>query len=139
MTLKQTEFVTEITALSSAQELAGAQIGQPCLLIVHGDALSTDTDLAALRDFLADAPFMTALAAEKPSAELAPLFDLLIDPAFIDDYTADLFKDMTPKQAHEITNCFVIARKGTAQDILDAESRAFYRLIAEKTGGTTNA
>lgn len=139
MNLKQTEFVTEITGLSSAEELASAQLGQPCLLIVHGDTLSATTDLAALRDFLADAPFMTALAAEKPSDELAVLFDLLIDPAFIDDYTANLFKDMTPKQAMEITKCFVIARKGTAQDVLDAESRAFYRLIAEKTGGTANA
>lgn len=135
MKMNQTEFVTEVFELASAEELRSAQLGEPCLLIVHGDAV---TNTAGLADYLANAHCMTALAAAKPSAELAAMFDLVISPEGIAGYTAELFKDMTKKQAAEITGCFVTARHGSTREVLDAESRAFFRLIAEKTGGNAN-
>lgn len=139
MKIEQTQFVTEITGLTAPAELAGAQVGQPCLLIIHGDALQADADLNELHGFLEDAPYLTALAAQQPSAALAALFDLVIDPADTAGYAEKLFKDMSVFQAREITHCFVTARRGSAADVLEAESRAFYRLIAAKTGGNTNA
>lgn len=134
MKLEQTAFVTEISGFSAFDELPAAQTGQPCLLLVH---MPEQTDLTPeVQAFLAEAPFLTALVSDAPDAEAAAYFDLTIAPAALPEYTEMLFREMTPEQAAEITNCFVIARKGSAQDVLDAESRAFYRLIAAKTGET---
>jgi hypothetical protein len=135
MKMKQTQFVTEIFDLASMEELRSAAVGEPCLLILHDGAFTESPDL---RGFLADAPYMTALAADQPSAELAAQFDLVISPDGVREYTDALFKDMTKKRAAEITACFVKARKGSAAEVLEAESRAFFRLVAEITGGNAD-
>ena len=139
MIIKTDEFVTEVSGIASLSELKGAELGKPCMLIVQGDgSLSADKSDKALDDFFMNAPYITALAADSPSEDAASRFDMVIPAGDTREYTAKLFKDKTKWQADQINTCFIAARKGSQADILDCESRAFYRLMAEKNGGSDN-
>ena len=131
------EYTTEISGLTSLGALLDAELGSPCLLIVKNSKISGDIS-DDVRDFFTKAPFLTALADDKPSEELAELFDMVIPAEGIDEWTARLFKDKSKWAADQITACFVKARTGTAAEVLDCESRAFYRLMAVKNGGGSN-
>ena len=138
MMIEQTEFTTEVRGLTNLSELVTAQLGDPCLVIVYGDA-SMEIELNdALSAFFENAPFLTALASDHLTDAARALFDIVIPSEGAADYAAALFKDQSRKQAKEITSCFLTARKGTQAEILEAESRAFYRLISEKKGGNAN-
>ena len=138
MNINIKEFTTEVSGISSLSELTGAELGTPCLLIVMGSNIPADTDNADLDGFFRNAPFLTALADDAPSEELSKRFDMVIPTEGTDDWTARLFKDKTKWAADQITACFVKARTGTAEEVLDCESRAFYRLMAVKNGGSSN-
>ena len=132
MIIKTDEFVTEVSGIASLSELKDAELGTPCMLIVQGsDSLSADSSDKALDDFFLNAPYITALAADSPSGDAASRFDMVIPAGDTSEYTAQLFKDKT-------NACFIAARKGSQADILDCESRAFYRLMAAKNGGSDN-
>ena len=131
------EYTTEISGLDSLSGLINTEIGSPCLLIVKDSKISGDIS-DDIRKFFTNAPFLTVLADDEPSEELAKLFDMVIPAEGIDEWTAILFKDKTKWAADQITACFVKARTGTAAEVLDCESRAFYRLMAVKNGGSSN-
>ena len=138
MNINIKEYTSEISGIASLSELMGAELGSPCLLIVSGGNISAEADNTALDDFFRNAPFLTALADDQPSEELAKRFDMVIPTEGIDEWTARLFKDKTKWAADQITACFINARTGTAAEVLDCESRAFYRLMAVKNGGSSN-
>ena len=138
MNINIKEYTTEISGIASLSELMDAELGSPCLLIVSGGNISAEADNTALDDFFRNAPFLTALADDQPSEELAKRFDMVIPTEGIDEWTARLFKDNTKWAADQITACFIKARTGTAAEVLDCESRAFYRLMAVKNGGSSN-
>ncbi len=139
MIIKTDEFVTEVSGIASLSELKDAELGTPCMLIVQGsDSLSADSSDKALDDFFLNAPYITALAADSPSGDAASRFDMVIPAGDTSEYTAQLFKDKTKWQADQINACFIAARKGSQADILDCESRAFYRLMAAKNRGSDN-
>ena len=138
MNINIKEYTTEISGIASLSELMGAELGSPCLLIVSGGNISAEADNTALDDFFRNAPFLTALADDQPSEELAKRFVMVIPTEGIDEWTARLFKDKTKWAADQITACFIKARTGTAAEVLDCESRAFYRLMAVKNGGSSN-
>lgn len=131
------EYTTEISGISSLSELIGAELGEPCLLIIKDSKITGDIS-DDIRKFFTNAPFLTALADDTPDEETAKLFDMVIPSEGTDDWTARLFKDKTKWAAAQITACFVKARTGTAAEVLDCESRAFYRLMAVKNGGSSN-
>ncbi len=126
------ELYTEICKVDMLSDIICAELGDPCLLIVHDNGSMQAGDEAKVRSFFADLPYITALASDRPDADIAEFFDILI-PA--DKYAENLFKDKTAFQIREITRCFVTARNGSTNDVLDAESRSFYRLISHITGG----
>ena len=132
------DFYTQISTLASLDELPSADIGKPCLLIVRDNGGIKTGDEGAVRDFFRKAPFVTALASNEPDAGVSGFFDMVIPAEGVEDYAAEIFKDKSPMQIREITGCFTAARNGSSQDVLDAESRAFYRLIASITGGIAN-
>lgn len=138
MKIRTDEFVTEVSDIASLSELPDAELGDPCLLIVHGSGISADGTDSAAADLLTNAPFVTALADDEPDNSIAELFDMVIPTDDISGFTAKLFKDKTRFQAKQINTCFIAARKGSQADILDCESRAFYRLLADKIGGSSN-
>lgn len=131
------EYTTEISGMTSLSALLGAELGNPCLLIVKNSRISGGIS-DDIRDFFTKAPFLTVLADDEPSEELAELFDMVIPAEGIDEWTARLFKDKSKWAADQITACFVKARTGSASEVLDCESRAFYRLMAVKNGGGSN-
>jgi len=138
MKINKKEFVTEVSDAKSVSELCTdiSAYGEPCLLIVYGGA-----DFSADGRFPAELPFITAFAAEDAenvSSGIKDCFDLVISSENTDEYTEKLFKDKSRKQIEEINRCFIIARKDSQEDILACESRAFYRLMAEKNGGGSN-
>ena len=55
-----------------------------------------------------------------------------------DEFVEKIFRDKTKKQIQEINACFIAARKAPAEKVLELESRAFYRLMADKNGGGAN-
>lgn len=138
MKTEKKEYVTEVSGITSLGELIGADLGSPCMLIVHGSSISADIDNKDIVDFLTNIQCVTALADDEPSEELSELFDMVIPEDGIDEWTARLFKDKSKWAADQITACFVKARTGTAEEVLDCESRAFYRLMAVKNGGSSN-
>ena len=138
MIIKNDEFVTEASGIASLSELTEADLGTPCMLIVHGSGISADISDEKIRDFFVNAPFVTALADDEPDNSISELFDMVIPTEDISGFTAKLFKDKTRFQAEQINTCFIAARKGSQADILDCESRAFYRLLADKMGGSSN-
>ncbi|MBR4628267.1 MAG: hypothetical protein IKO47_11335 [Ruminococcus sp.] len=138
MKINKMELVTEVRETQSLSQVCGdtAALGQPCMLIVYGGA-----DFRADASFPADIPFITAFAAddaESVSADISGAFDMVIPAGDAEDFAGKLFKDKTEKQIHEINKCFIAARTGSQEDILACESRAFYRLMAEKNGGAGN-
>ena len=138
MKINKKELVTEVREASSVSQLCEniSELGQPCLLVVCDNG-----SFSADGSFPADLPFITAFAADDiavVSDDVRNSFDLVTDASGIDEYTEKLFKDKTRKQINEINQCFIIARKGSQEDILAQESRAFYRLMAEKNGGGSN-
>ena len=132
------EFVTEVRGAGSVSEICGAaeSLGEPCMLIVYGGE-GFDCE----GGFPADVPFITAYAAsegETVSDGIRAAFDLVISAEGVDEYTGKLFKDKSKWAVNEINKCFIAARKGSQEDILTCESRAFYRLMAAKNGGGSN-
>ena len=130
------ELVTEVRGAASVSEICGAadSLGEPCMLIVYG---GIEADVL----FPADVPFITAYAAaegESVSDSVKAAFDLVIDAGTVEEYTEKLFKDKTKWQINEINKCFIAARKGSQEEVLACESRAFYRLMAAKNGGGIN-
>ncbi len=125
------ELYTEVCDIDVLSELICAEPGEPCLLIVHDNGNMQIGDEAKVCDFFADLPYITALASDDPDADIAKYFDIVIPAENADKYAEILFKDKTEFQIREITSCFVTARNGSRKDILDAESRSFYRLIKQ--------
>lgn len=146
MKIDTTEFVTQVQGLKDLSELVenADKLGQPCLLMVYPSEnalLTSGKDEKAIQDFFADAAFMTAVVTDENaniSEQAISLFDLKVSSENADEYADKLFNEKTKKQVDEITACFTAARKGSAQEVLDCESRAFYRLMAEKNGGDSN-
>lgn len=132
MNLTKNDFVTEISGISALDEIISAEIGTPCLLIVKADENTTVCDREKTADFLRNADFISALACENAENGFSDLFDMIIPYENTDEYAQKLFKERTPYQAAEITACFVKARKGTSDDVLECESKAFYRLMNKK-------
>ena len=137
MNIEIKEYTTEVSGMTSLSELLDSELGSPCLLIVKNSKITGGIS-NDIRDFFTKASFLTALAEDEPSEELAELFDMVIPAEGIDEWTARLFKDKSKWAADQITACFVKARTGTAAEVLDCESRAFYRLMAVKNGGGSN-
>ena len=135
MIIKTDGFVTEVSGIASLDELTEAELGDPCLLIVHADSSISAGSSAKTPEFFANAPFVTALADNEPGSSISGLFDMVIPAGDTGEFTAKLFKDKTKFQAEQINSCFIAARRGSQEDILDCESKAFYRLLADKTGG----
>lgn len=138
MKINKKEFVTSVLGAASISEVCSdiKAYGEPCMLIVFGGA-----DFAADGGFPDDLPFITAFAADEPesvSSEVRERFDLVISSENTDEYTEKLFKDKSEAQIKEINKCFITARNGSQKDILECESRAFYRLMAMKNGGGCN-
>ncbi|MBR5682727.1 MAG: hypothetical protein IKW96_05535 [Ruminococcus sp.] len=144
MTINKTEITTTICQLSSLYQLLEnkEQLGEPCLLLIHTDSSTIlgkdDSEKAAVRKFLSEAPFMSAVVSDSADSELADAADMFIKAEEADEYVEKLFKDKTKKQIQEINACFIAAKKAPAAEVLDIESRAFYRLMAEKNGGNSN-
>lgn len=128
-------FFTEVHDASSMSELLNNSdnFGSPSLLIIY-----PAENFKADAEFPADAPFMTAFALSEncDAAPFSGLSDMIFNAGEIPDITEKLFNDRTASQVREITSCFITARQGG--DVLANESRAFYRLMAEKNGGSSN-
>lgn len=145
MTINASDIVTEICDISSLYELLGKeeQLGEPCLLLIYTDSSTVlgrdDSEKEAVRSFLAQAQFMTAIAyREGTPGELTAAADMSVKADEAEGFIEKLFKDKTAKQVKEINSCFIAARTSDAKAVLDAESRAFYRLMADKNGGGAN-
>ena len=145
MTINKTDITTSICQISSLYQLLDSkeQLGEPCLLLIHTDSSTVlgadDSEKAAVREFLANAPFMSAIVSDSGAdSELTDAADMFIRADEADEYVEKLFKDKTKKQIQEINACFTAARKAPAATVLDIESRAFYRLMADKNGGNSN-
>ena len=138
MRIEKEEFVTKISNADSIKEINASreELGSPCMLIVYGIA-----DLNTEEGFPADTPFITAFAAddtENVNSSVRNCFDLIICAENADEYVRNLFKDKSRSQINEINACFIAARNGSQEDVLSCESKAFYRLMAEKNGGAGN-
>ena len=138
MRIEKEEFVTKISNADSIKEINASreELGSPCMLIVYGIA-----DLNTEEGFPADSPFITAFAAddtENVSSSVRNCFDLIICAENADEYVRNLFNDKSRSQINEINACFIAARNGSQEDVLSCESKAFYRLMAEKNGGAGN-
>jgi len=145
MTINKTEIITSVCQISSLYQLLDAreQLGEPCLLLIHTDngtvLGSDDSEKAAVRKFLAEAPFMSAVVSDgSADSETAGAADMFIKADEADEYVEKLYKDKTKKQITEINACFIAARKAPAEEVLSIESKAFYRLMADKNGGNSN-
>ncbi len=138
MNIKINEFVTEISDISSLDELLTAQLGQPCMILVKPDENTSYGNISDFTDFFRNAPFMTAAASDSIPEGFADIFDIVIPSENTDSYIHKLFKDKSLKQASEITNCFIAARKYPSDKVFYHESTAFYRLIADKAEVTSN-
>ena len=137
MRINKTDTLTEIREISDLGSLAGADIGSPALLIVYtDDNVGTDDNI---RDFFLNAPFITAAAGVTQGSSTASLFDLVLTVEEAQELPEKLFKDKSRRQINEINDIFIAARKGASQEeLLTMESRAFYRLMADKNGGGSN-
>ncbi len=146
MTININNAVTEVLGISSLYQLINSaeQLGSPCLLLIFTQpdtALGSDEkEKEAVKSFLANAPFMSAVVSDDEiSDELISASDIVLKASEVSEYTEKLFKDKSQKQISEITACFTAARNSSAEEVLNIESRAFYRLMAEKNGGNSNA
>ncbi|SEL29116.1 hypothetical protein [Ruminococcus albus] len=130
MKIIKNELYTDVSNIDKLSELICADMGEPCLLIVHDNGSMQAGDEAKVGSIFSDLPYITAFASDEPYTDIAKFFDIVIPAEKADEYAENLFKDKTEFQIREITSCFVTARNGSTDDILNAESRAFYRLIA---------
>ena len=129
MKIIKNKLYTDVSNVDKLSKLICADLGEPCLLIVHDNSSLQVGDEANVCSFFSDLPYITALASDKPYTDIAKFFDIVIPTVKVGEYADNLFKDKTEFQIREITSCFVTARNGSTDDILNAESRAFYRLI----------
>ena len=142
MTINKNEITTKVSQISSLYQLLDSkeQLGEPCLLLIYTDSSTVlgadDSEKSAVKAFLSDAQFMSAIVSEgEPSEELRAAADMCIKAEEADEFVEKIFKDKTKKQIQEINACFTAARKAPAEKVLELESRAFYRLMADKNGG----
>ena len=145
MTIINNEITARVSQISSLYQLLEnkEQLGEPCLLLICTDGSTVlgadDKEKSAVREFLADAQFMTSIVSEgEPSDELRAAADMCIKAEEADEFVEKIFKDKTKKQITEINACFIAARRAPAEKVLETESRAFYRLMADKNGGAAN-
>jgi hypothetical protein len=145
MTINKNEITAKVSQISSLYQLLDSkeQLGEPCLLLIYTDSstvLGADgSEKSAVKAFLSDAQFMSAIVSEgEPSEELRAAADMCIKAEEADEFVEKIFKDKTKKQIQEINACFIAARKAPAEKVLELESRAFYRLMADKNGGGAN-
>lgn len=142
MTINKNEITAKVSQISSLYQLLDSkeQLGEPCLLLIYTDSSTVlgadDSEKSAVKAFLSDAQFMSAIVSEgEPSEELRAAADMCIKAEEADEFVEKIFKDKTKKQIQEINACFIAARKAPAEKVLELESRAFYRLMADKNGG----
>lgn len=145
MTINKNEITAKVSQISSLYQLLDSkeQLGEPCLLLIYTDSSTVlgadDSEKSAVKAFLSDAQFMSAIVSEgEPSEELRAAADMCIKADEADEFVEKIFKDKTKKQIQEINACFIAARKAPAEKVLELESRAFYRLMADKNGGGAN-
>ncbi|MBP5580877.1 MAG: hypothetical protein J6X85_03655 [Ruminococcus sp.] len=145
MTITKDEITARVSQISSLYQLLEnkEQLGEPCLLLIYTDSSTVlgadDSEKSAVKTFLTDAQFMSAVVSEgEPSEELKAAADMCIKAEEADEFVEKIFKDKTKKQIQEINACFTAARKAPAEKVLEIESRAFYRLMADKNGGGAN-
>lgn len=145
MTINKNEITAKVSQISSLYQLLDSkeQLGEPCLLLIYTDSSTVlgadDSEKSAVKAFLSDAQFMSAIVSEgEPSEELRAAADMYIKAEEADEFVEKIFKDKTKKQIQEINACFTAARKAPAEKVLELESRAFYRLMADKNGGGAN-
>ena len=145
MTITKDEITARVSQISSLYQLLEnkEQLGEPCLLLIYTDSSTVlgadDSEKSAVKTFLTDAQFMSAVVSEgEPSEELKAAADMCIKAEEADEFVEKIFKDKTKKQIQEINACFTAARKAPAEKVLEIESRAFYRLMADKNGVGAN-
>ena len=145
MTINENGYTVKINGISSLYELIDAKekLSSACLVIIYPQnntvAGNSSEEISAVKEFLTNADFITAAAFDDDTDEkLAPFFDLRLRSGEVDEYTEKLFKDKTEKQIREINACFTASRTTPAEKVLEIESRAFYRLMADKNGGNSN-
>ena len=145
MTINKNEITAKVSQISSLYQLLDSkeQLGEPCLLLIYTDSSTVlgadDSEKSAVKAFLSDAQFMSAIVSEgEPSEELRAAADMCIKAEEADEFVEKIFKDKTKKQIQEINACFTAARKAPAEKVLELESRAFYRLMTDKNGGGAN-
>jgi hypothetical protein len=145
MTINKNEITAKVSQISSLYQLLDSkeQLGEPCLLLIYTDSSTVlgadDSEKSAVKAFLSDAQFMSAIVSEgEPSEELRAAADMYIKAEEADEFVEKIFKDKKKKQIQEINGCFTAARKAPAEKVLELESRAFYRLMADKNGGGAN-
>lgn len=145
MTINKNEITAKVSQISSLYQLLDSkeQLGEPCLLLIYTDSSTVlgadDSEKSAVKAFLSDAQFMSAIVSEgEPSEELRAAADMCIKAEEADEFVEKIFKGKTKKQIQEINACFTAARKAPAEKVLELESRAFYRLMADKNGGGAN-
>ena len=142
MTINKNEITAKVSQISSLYQLLDSkeQLGEPCLLLIYTDSSTVlgadDSEKSAVKAFLSDAQFMSAIVSEgEPSEELRAAADMYIKAEEADEFVEKIFKDKKKKQIQEINACFTAARTAPAEKVLEIESRAFYRLMADKNGG----
>jgi len=145
MTINNHGYAVKVSDIASLYELtsASAKLDSACLVIVYPDSNTvignSSEEISSVKEFLTNANFVSAAACSSDTDEkLTALFDLKIDSDEVDEYVEKLFKDKTKKQITEINACFTASRTASAEKVLEIESRAFYRLMADKNGGNSN-
>ncbi|SEH84939.1 hypothetical protein SAMN02910265_03029 [Ruminococcus flavefaciens] len=145
MTVNNNGYAVKVTDISSLYELVGSaeQLSNACLVIVYPQISTvvgnSEEEISAVRELLKNAGFITAAAFDDDTDEqLAHEFDLRLKSSEVDEYVEKLFKDKTEKQIKEINACFTASRTAPAEKVLEIESKAFYRLMADKNGGNSN-
>ncbi|NLT09481.1 MAG: hypothetical protein GXY08_08260 [Ruminococcus sp.] len=137
MRINKTDNVTEVSEFTDLSCLRSADLGSPALIIVHLQSAAAPDEKT--RDFLRSAPFITAAAGDISDIDVRSAFDLKISDEEAALLPEKLFKDKSRRQINEINAIFIAARKGASQEeLLEMESRAFYRLMADKNGGGSN-
>lgn len=145
MTINENGYTAKINGISSLYELIAEKdkLSRACLVIIYPEsdtvAGNSSEEISAVKEFFAKAEFITAAAFDDGTDEkLALFFDMRLRSGEVDEYTEKLFKDKTEKQIREINACFTASRTAPAEKVLEIESRAFYRLMADKNGGNSN-
>lgn len=145
MKFKNGEFLNEIYEISSLYQILCEKnrLGEPSLLLVYPDSQTivaeTDEEKSAVIKFFRELSCVTAVVCdEQLSDEITSLFDFVMETGEVERFTDKLFNEKTKKQIDEINACFKICGDNSAEKILELESKAFYRLMAEKNGGRAN-